>query len=195
MASSESEWVLISGIPRAAVHNTLSLHDSPKSPLSSPHADSPTAFVQGSPSLYPAGARKSSNGSSASTKVIDSLQTELLNTKVHLERVKSNLRGSQRVIASVSPRTVQLFSYMLIIAWPRDRGSKGNSRKAEEGSRDGSEPHSEEGKDASGWVVSVRDQPHITNNQRCLSGPKKQKVKQHPSAVINVNWSNRPRNP
>lgn len=91
---------LISGIPRAAVHNTLSLHDSPKSPLSSPHADSPTAFGQASPSLYPSAGRKAS-GSSASTKVIDSLQTELLNTKGHLEKVKSNLRGSQRIIASV----------------------------------------------------------------------------------------------
>jgi len=154
------------------VHNTLSLHDSPKSPLSSPHADSPAAFVQGSPSLYPAGARKSSNGSSASTKVIDSLQTELLNTKVHLERVKSNLRGSQRVIASVSPRTVQLFSYMLIIAWPRDRGSKGNSRKAEEGSRDGSEPHSEEGKDASWWGILFLINRTLLTNRGSRAGPK-----------------------
>ena len=93
--------ILILGIPRAAVHNTLSLHDSPKSPLSSPHADSPTAFGQGSLSLYPSAGRKAS-GSSASTKVIDSLQTELANTKGHLEKVKSNLRGSQRIIASVS---------------------------------------------------------------------------------------------
>jgi hypothetical protein len=96
--------VLIVEIPRAAVHNTLSLHASPRSsPISSPHADSPTAFSQGSPSLYPSAGRKpSSSASSASTRVIDSLQTELLNTRVHLEKVKSNLRGSQRIIASVS---------------------------------------------------------------------------------------------
>jgi hypothetical protein len=92
----------MTGIPRAAVHNTLSLHDSPKSPLSSPHAESPSAFGQASPLSYPSAGRKASTGPSASTKVIDSLQTELLNTKGHLEKVKSNLRGSQRIIASVS---------------------------------------------------------------------------------------------
>jgi hypothetical protein len=92
----------MSEIPRAAVHNALSLHPSPRSsPLSSPHADSPTSNGQISPSLYPSALRKDS-GPSASTRVIDNLQTELLNTKGHLERVKSEVRACQRVTGSVS---------------------------------------------------------------------------------------------
>jgi hypothetical protein len=96
--------VLMVEIPRAAVHNALSLHPSPRSsPLSSPHADSPMSNGQASPSLYPSALRKGSgSASSASTRVIDNLQTELLNTKGHLERVKSEVRACQRVTGSVS---------------------------------------------------------------------------------------------
>jgi hypothetical protein len=54
--------------------------------------------------------RKSSGlvGSAASTKVIDSLQTELYNVKGHLDRVKGEVRSCQRVIASVSYRLTWL---------------------------------------------------------------------------------------
>ncbi|WVQ76989.1 hypothetical protein IAR50_006668 [Cryptococcus sp. DSM 104548] len=53
------------------------------------------AFSPSSPST-----RKTSG--SASTKVIDSLQTELLNTKTHLERVKSEVRAGQRRVEQLT---------------------------------------------------------------------------------------------
>ena len=98
--------LMLTEIPRAAVQNAVSLHPSPKvpSPLTSPMIDSPGSNGNGqfSPSLHPSGLRKvSSSASAASTRVIDGLQTELLNTKGHLERVKQEVRGCQRHIGSV----------------------------------------------------------------------------------------------
>lgn len=92
-------------IPRASVQNAVSLHPSPKgpSPLASPLlAESPGPNGRFSPSLHASGVRKaSSSTSAASTRVIDGLQTELLNVKGHLERVKQEVRSSQRVTSSV----------------------------------------------------------------------------------------------
>lgn len=62
-----------------------------------------------SPGLGP-GLKRSNgalNGSAASTKVIDTLQTDLLNVKGHLERVKGEVRSSQRVIEAVSHRRIR----------------------------------------------------------------------------------------
>ncbi|WVQ61934.1 uncharacterized protein L199_000067 [Kwoniella botswanensis] len=60
----------------------------------------------------PAGSRRASGGpndkSSASTRVIDGLQTELINTRGHLERVKQEVRSAQRVIGSLTRQTEDL---------------------------------------------------------------------------------------
>nr|XP_018267413.1 uncharacterized protein I303_01399 [Kwoniella dejecticola CBS 10117]OBR89571.1 hypothetical protein I303_01399 [Kwoniella dejecticola CBS 10117] len=84
----------------------------------SPRAPSPLGMsssdVNGRQSLSPspAGFRRASSGpnekSSASTRVIDSLQTELINTKGHLERVKQEVRSAQRVIGSLTRQTEDL---------------------------------------------------------------------------------------
>ena len=95
------------------MQGALSLHASPKqpSPLTSPLLNDSPASTNGrfSPALHPSGLRKvSSTASAASTKVIDGLQTELLNTKGHLERVKSEVRSGQRIVASVSLRRLDI---------------------------------------------------------------------------------------
>ncbi|WVR06095.1 hypothetical protein IAU60_003123 [Kwoniella sp. DSM 27419] len=61
------------------------------------------------PGLSP-GLRRTSGvtGSAASTRVIDGLQTELLNTRGHLERVKQEVRSCQRVIGSLTRQTEDL---------------------------------------------------------------------------------------
>ncbi|WWD17638.1 hypothetical protein CI109_102079 [Kwoniella shandongensis] len=63
-----------------------------------------------SPGLSPSGHRRASGpaGSAASTRVIDGLQTELLNTRGHLERVKQEVRSCQRVIGSLTRQTEDL---------------------------------------------------------------------------------------
>ncbi|WVQ97461.1 hypothetical protein IAU59_004574 [Kwoniella sp. CBS 9459] len=63
-----------------------------------------------SPALSP-GFRRASGpggGSAASTRVIDGLQTELVNTRGHLERVKQEVRSCQRVIGSLTRQTEDL---------------------------------------------------------------------------------------
>ncbi|ODN90222.1 hypothetical protein L198_06240 [Cryptococcus wingfieldii CBS 7118] len=69
----------------------------PFSPLA--HSTSSGLGRAFSPSPSPS-SRKTSG--SASTKVIDSLQTELLNTKTHLERVKSEVRAGQRRVEQLT---------------------------------------------------------------------------------------------
>lgn len=49
-----------------------------------------------------AGSGRKVSGSAASTRVIDSLQTELLSVKNHLERVKTEVRAGQRRVEQVS---------------------------------------------------------------------------------------------
>ncbi|WRT64392.1 uncharacterized protein IL334_001324 [Kwoniella shivajii] len=69
--------------------------------------------VDGRLSPSPGYFRRASGGlndkaSSASTRVIDNLQTELINTKGHLERVKQEVRSAQRVIGSLTRQTEDL---------------------------------------------------------------------------------------
>ncbi|WWC86491.1 uncharacterized protein L201_001368 [Kwoniella dendrophila CBS 6074] len=91
--------------------------ESPQPP--SPYGDTSTPLalnsglsVDGRLSPSPAGFRRASGGpndkASASTRVIDSLQTELINTKGHLERVKQEVRSAQRVIGSLTRQTEDL---------------------------------------------------------------------------------------
>ncbi|KAK8866156.1 hypothetical protein IAR55_001307 [Kwoniella newhampshirensis] len=63
-----------------------------------------------SPGLSPGMLRRSSGpaGSAASTRVIDGLQTDLVNTRGHLERVKQEVRSCQRVIGSLTRQTEDL---------------------------------------------------------------------------------------
>ncbi|ORY29368.1 hypothetical protein BCR39DRAFT_175626 [Naematelia encephala] len=72
----------------------------------SPHSPSSTNLLSDdrlSPSL-----RKASGSSAASTRVIDNLQTELVNTKGHLERIKQEVLKSRRVIESLTRQTEDL---------------------------------------------------------------------------------------
>ncbi|WVF70453.1 hypothetical protein IAT40_005243 [Kwoniella sp. CBS 6097] len=86
--------------------------ESPQPP--SPHSQGLGPAVDGrlspSPALCP-GLRRASGpggGSAASTRVIDGLQTELVNTRGHLERVKQEVRSCQRVIGSLTRQTEDL---------------------------------------------------------------------------------------
>nr|XP_019049505.1 hypothetical protein I302_03294 [Kwoniella bestiolae CBS 10118]OCF28435.1 hypothetical protein I302_03294 [Kwoniella bestiolae CBS 10118] len=89
--------------------------ESPQPP--SPYGARPTSSLgvggEGRLSPSPVVIRRASGGpndksSSASTRVIDSLQTELINTRGHLERVKQEVRSAQRVIGSLTRQTEDL---------------------------------------------------------------------------------------
>ncbi|KAK4689456.1 hypothetical protein P7C73_g619, partial [Tremellales sp. Uapishka_1] len=128
----------LSRIPHSTVNHALSLHPtpparSPSSPRppsrarsinsSSPTpVDDPNAHLR-SPFLAPSSPnspdgqltpnlRKPSNtnlrGSAASTKVIDGLQTDLINTRGHLDRVKGEVRSCQRVVATLTRQNEDL---------------------------------------------------------------------------------------
>ena len=117
------------GIPQSAVAQALALHTSTpngspqvirhsasqtrstSSPTPSPDhtllrspylgPDSPyTPSHQADGRLSP-GPRRVSGGSAASTRVIDGLQTELINSKGHNEKLKQEIRSNQRLIGSV----------------------------------------------------------------------------------------------
>jgi hypothetical protein len=91
--------------PLASPSIDKTLTDNPHNHLSSPSPG--ITLSNGRLSPLPIGMRKSSNpaGTAASTRVIDSLQTELLAAKGHVERMKQEMRSSQRVIGSVSGST------------------------------------------------------------------------------------------
>ncbi|OCF42287.1 hypothetical protein I317_03907 [Kwoniella heveanensis CBS 569] len=112
--------------PHASPPSPINLHDnrnlrSPFLAPESPQPPSPYSGSQGlggvadgrlspSPALSP-GLRRASGpggGSAASTRVIDGLQTELVNTRGHLERVKQEVRSCQRVIGSLTRQTEDL---------------------------------------------------------------------------------------
>ncbi|OCF34049.1 hypothetical protein I316_04396 [Kwoniella heveanensis BCC8398] len=112
--------------PHASPPSPVNLHDnrnlrSPFLAPESPQPPSPYSGSQGlggvadgrlspSPALSP-GLRRASGpggGSAASTRVIDGLQTELVNTRGHLERVKQEVRSCQRVIGSLTRQTEDL---------------------------------------------------------------------------------------
>lgn len=83
---------------------------SPSFPPSSPQSfgewpspsTQPLAHETYSPSPGSVGSGRKVSGSAASTRVIDSLQTELLSVKSHLERVKAEVRAGQRRVEQVS---------------------------------------------------------------------------------------------
>ena len=71
------------------------------------HSPFPGAETPSSPSLQPDGRnspfrKASGGGSAASTRVIDGLQTDLLNARGHNEKLKQEMRSNQRLIGSVS---------------------------------------------------------------------------------------------
>nr|XP_019007424.1 uncharacterized protein I206_07876 [Kwoniella pini CBS 10737]OCF46205.1 hypothetical protein I206_07876 [Kwoniella pini CBS 10737] len=86
--------------------------DSPRAPSPLGPGAPSDSYGRQSLSPSPAGFRRASSGtnekSSASTRVIDNLQTELINTKGHLERVKQEVRSAQRVIGSLTRQTEDL---------------------------------------------------------------------------------------
>lgn len=95
--------------PASRARSTYSPTPSPgdMSNLRSPYLGPDSPYSPAGPSdgrFSPAlGVRKTSGGSSAaSTRVIDSLQTELLNAKGHVDKLKQEVRSNQRVIGSVS---------------------------------------------------------------------------------------------
>ena len=67
--------------------------------LESPYT--PSTSIDGRLSPNPEPKRSPLLGSAASTKVIDGLQTELINTKGHIEKLKQEMRSNQRLIGSV----------------------------------------------------------------------------------------------
>ncbi|KAK6905964.1 hypothetical protein I203_106799 [Kwoniella mangroviensis CBS 8507] len=84
----------------------------PPSPYGGGRPSSSLGVGEGRLSPSPAGFRRASGGpndkSSASTRVIDGLQTELINARGHLERVKQEVRSAQRVIGSLTRQTEDL---------------------------------------------------------------------------------------
>lgn len=90
---------------RSPTPNTDSSLRSPFFPPSSPQSfgewssSSPQSL---SHEGYNPSPRSVQSGRNASTRVIDSLQTELLSVKSHLERVKTEVRAGQRRVEQVS---------------------------------------------------------------------------------------------
>ena len=82
--------------------------------LESPYSPAATSDGRSSPGL--AVRRVSGGGSAASTRVIDSLQTDLYNQKGHVERLKQEVRSNQRLIGSVSAVLSSLLWLALILS-------------------------------------------------------------------------------
>ncbi|ORX37364.1 hypothetical protein BD324DRAFT_625854 [Kockovaella imperatae] len=127
----------ISRIPRASVAHARLMHDAspggtpaePRpanglshpshSPIASTHLKSPFSAQLDSPyspatsmdgrlSPHPGLKRSPLMGSVASTKVIDGLQTDLINTKGHVEKLKQEMRSNQRLIGSLTRQNEDL---------------------------------------------------------------------------------------
>ena len=127
---------LMQGIPQSAVTQALALHasspsDSPisakrntrsrttsptppqdPSQLRSPFlgSDFPSPSLATDNRYSPIPRKVSAGGSAASTRVIDGLQTDLLNARGHNDKLKQEIRANQRLIGSVGDRAWPSFN-------------------------------------------------------------------------------------
>lgn len=105
------------GIPQSKVRHAIALqsmttesspqkHRSVSSP--SPGGDTLRSPLLGPPSPGRHSPTPRGMGSAASTRVIDSLQTDLAHMRMQVEKVRQDFKSSQRVVESVRPYQTKL---------------------------------------------------------------------------------------